>query len=190
MTPSGGSLSVSMERRYWLTGNNIYLYQHNGVEYSLAKQKPRPDDVDLLGPYCNKAVSASGVFVQNLVTSDAVTHKLRLQDLEPADILHHKGKLMGVVHPNTLVYRQERGVHGYTVTLHQRDGTETILKLPPGRKWKHGLSVCRAGESLVVVEHLTQSLDVFTTSGNILLLFLSYESLHMSYVIWVPVFNH
>ena len=137
-------------------------------------KKPLPDDVPRVLTV-NKAVSArAACFYIRADTSDTVTHELRLQDLEPADILHHKGRLSGVVHPNTLLYCQGRGEYDWTVTLHHRDG-KTILKPPPGRKWEFGLSVCRAGETLIVVETWTQSLDVFTTSGNILLLFLSYE---------------
>lgn len=160
--------------------DNICLYQHNGDEYCLANRMPLPGDVS---GYCNKAVSTSAVFVQDPVSTSAVlvqdllpvepTHQLSIQDLNPVDILHHKGDLLDVVSPSTLVYRQKRGEDDWIVTLHNRDG-EMTLKPPPGRTWGSGLSVCRAGDSLVLVELRTPSMTVFTTSGNILLLFLSY----------------
>ena len=165
-----------------LTGDNgnIYLYQHDGVQYSLAKKASLPDGV---GWDCNKAISSSTLFVQDFwSSSDIPTHLFHLPQLEYASgiTVHHKGKLRGLLHSSTLVYSQER-LHGrYTITLHRRDHAEITRLLPPRRQWSGGLSVAAAGAYLVVVDGYTKSMAIFTANGNILQLFCHMTSVYMN----------
>ena len=149
----------------------ICLYQHHGAEYSLVKQGRRPHDVDE-GWIVHQAVSSDTVVIQTGgTTAGPATHQLHLSDLRPKGRLHHEGELRGVLSPSTLVYGQETADGGWVIALHQPDGKKMVLQPPRGRRWFHGLSVCRAGQHIVVVEGRTQAMDIFTTSGNILLLF-------------------
>ena len=148
-------------------GGDIYLYEHDGVEYSFARKTQMPDDV--VGWPCNKAVSDTTIFIQNRA-GDSPTHQLHIKDLHHMGRLDHKGELCGMIYPSTLVYCQKRGSADYTITIHQPN-EEMILQPPHGRKCYGSLSVCRAGECIVVVERNTQTMDVFSLSGNILLLF-------------------
>ena len=160
-----------------LTGDdgNIYLYQHDGVQYSLSKKASLPDGV---GWSCYKAVSSTTVFVQNAWTSP--THLLHRPQLEHDSTVHHKGKLRGLLHSSTLVYGQRRRDGTYTITLHRPDDAEITLQPPPGRQWGRELSVAAAGAHLVVVDGITKSMAIFTANGNILLLFCHMTSVHMN----------
>ena len=140
----------------------VYVCQHDGVDASKTRL---PDGV---GRYCNKAVSNTSVFLQQY--EDHPTHELHLTDLHHVNTLHHKGMLRGLLHPSTLIYRLKRADDDYTITLLQPDG-DIILQPPPGRKWDWGLSVCCSGAFIIVVSSTTRSMDVFSQSGNILLLF-------------------
>ena len=140
---------------------HISLYHHDGIQYSLASKTPRPDGVEFL---CNKAISSSAVHVQGRFTP-AVTHELHRGDLHHLGELRHEGALIGVLYPNTLAYQQRRGWDDYIIILHQPHG-EITLQPPRRRGWNQWLSVCCAGDHIVVVERLTQSMDVFKNSGN------------------------
>ena len=144
---------------------DIYLYEHGGVEYRFARETRKPDGV--AGWACNKAVSDTTIFIQGWY-DDAPTHQLHIKDLHHMGRLDHKGALIGVLFPSTLVYGQSRDSDGYMITLHQPDG-KVVLQPPRGRKSGGWLSVCRTGECIVVVEHHTQAMDVFSLCGNILL---------------------
>ena len=159
-----------------LTGyGNIYLYQHDGVQYSLSKKESLPDGVDW---DCNKAISSSTVFVQD--RTDTPTHLLHRPQLEHNSTVHHKGVLRGLLHSSTLVYSQERGDGSYVITLHQPHDAEITLQQPPGRQRLRYLSVAAAGGYLVVVDVVTKSMDIFTANGNILQLFCHMTSAHMN----------
>ena len=145
--------------------DDIYLYEHDGVEYRARKTR-MPDGVVVP---CNKAVSDTTIFIQHW-HDDSPTHQLHIKDLHHMGRLDQEGELCGMIYPSTLVYRQRRDRDDYMITLHQPN-EEMILQPPPGRKWDWRLSVCRAGEWIVVVEYITQTMDVFSLSGNILLLF-------------------
>ena len=145
--------------------DHIHLYQHDGVKYCFVGKKPLPDDV---GWDCYKAISVTTIFLQQ--NGDAPTYQYRCRDLHQLDKLDHEGHLCGVVYPNTLVYAQRRGDEDWILTLHLADG-EMILQPHGGDKWDWGLSVCAALEHILVVETKTKSMNVFTLSGNILLLF-------------------
>ena len=139
---------------------HICLYLHDGIQYSLASRTPRPDDV---GFSCNKAVSSRAVHVQ-WRTSD-VTHELHRADLHHlGEVRHERQWLIGVLYPDTLVYKQGRG-DGWIIILHQPHGQIT-LEPPRGREWMDELSVCCAGDHIVVVEADTQTMDTFAMDGN------------------------
>ena len=146
--------------------DHIYLYQHDGMNYSRPRKTCRPDTVSR---FSYKAVSSRAIFLQDALLED-VTHMLSLLNLQPMDQLHHKGALRGAIQPSTLVYSLKRDDKDYIIILYRPNG-DMILQPPHGRKWNSCLSVCRAGEFFVVVEHYTRTLDVFCTRGNILLLF-------------------
>ena len=157
--------------------HHIYLYQHGGMKYSLAKKTYLPDGV---GWDCFKAISNTTIFLQ--AHEYAPTHQLSSRDLHHMGSLDHKGKLLGLLYPSTLVYGQERSHKDWIIILHHADG-EMILQPPRGRSWDWGLSVCRAGQYIVVVETWTQSIDAFSTGGNFLLLF------SLSYIMLTIRFN-
>ena len=152
---------------------DICVYQHDGVKFSISKKTRIPDGV---WSFCNKAVSDTSVFLQKNIYHDSniPTHQLHLTDLHHMGTVDHQGKLCGTLYPSTLVYAHKRANGYWVIILHQPDG-ELILQPPHGHHWKEYLSVCRAGKYVVVVERLESSLDVFTISGNIILL-----SCHMS----------
>ena len=144
---------------------HIYLYHYAGMQYNLARKTWSPEGVRW---NYYKAVSEATIFLQQEV--DGPTHQLSIRDLHHIGRLHHKGALNGAIYPNTLVYLQKRADDDWFITLHQPNG-EVILQPPPGRTWGEELSVCRAGGCIVVVEIDTETMDVFATNGNILLLF-------------------
>ena len=149
--------------------NHIYLYQFDGMEmkYKHAIKTRLPDGIT---DYCYKAVSETAIFLQH--DCDEPTHRLHKTDLHHMGNLHHKSDLRGIVHPGTLVYGQKRGDEDWIIILHE-PGAEMILQPPDGRKWKGALSVCTAGTKyVVVVERHTKTMDIFSPSGNTLLLLL------------------
>ena len=149
--------------------DNICLYRHNGVEYILDKETRLPDDTR--GDwFCNKAVSSSAVFLQHNPPNPP-TQQLENQDLGKMGELKHEGLLGGILYPSTLVYRQKID-GGYCINLHQPEKEPVTLKpLPENKKWRGGLSLCRVEDRyIVVVDHNNDSMDVFSPSGNILLL--------------------
>ena len=143
-------------------GVHIYLYQHDGAKYSLTRMASLPDGVE---SYCNKAVSETTVFLRDFHLSSP-THKLHITDLHHMGTLDHMGELRGVLHPSTLVYDRKKANDEWTIVLHQPDGG-MILQPPHGRSWNSGLSVCRAGDHILVVETFTQSMDAFSANGKI-----------------------
>ena len=145
--------------------DHICQYQHDGVKYSLAKKTPKPDGVER---YCSKAASDTTIFLQEYI--DAPTHQLHIKDLHHMGRLDHKGRLCGILYPSMLVYSQKKGHKDYSLILRQPEG-KMILQPPRGRNWDLWLPVCKTGECIVVVEQQTQTMDVFSMSGNILLLF-------------------
>ena len=159
----------------------MYLYRHNGVKYILEEgaRSRLPDGVD--GEFCNKAVdlSSSTVLVQDS-GYDAPTYKLHLLDLHQMGAPYYKpGYLSDILYTresSTHVYRQKKD-RGYCIDLYHcpdgdGDGEPVTLEPPPKYKWERGgLSVCHTGDHIVVVENNGKSMDVFSTSGNTLLLF-------------------
>ena len=152
--------------------DNIYQYQHDGKKYSLEGKTRRHGHV---GGACNKAISDTTIFMQ-LCSNGSPTHEHQLHttDLRHIRTLDHKGQLCGLLYPNTLAYRWKRPSPNseWIIILHQPNGEVTLQRSRlRRRKWDVGLSLCRAGEHIVVVERSMKSMDVFSTSGNILLLF-------------------
>ena len=145
--------------------HHIHLYRHDGRKYSLVGKIRLPDDVT---KDCYKAVSDTTIFIQE--NTDDPTLQYYTTDLRQQGIVHHKGRLRGVLNPNTLVYGQKRVGGDWMIALYQPDG-KVILKPPGARKWDMSLSVCRTEEYFVVVETVTKIMDVFSLGGNILLLF-------------------
>ena len=143
----------------------IYLYEHDGVDYR-AKKTRIPDGVER---HCYKAVSDTTIFAQHW-EDDSPTHLLHIKDLHHMGRHDYKGRLRGVLCLHTLVYGQKRDWDDYIVALHQPDG-KIILQPPCGRNWGPWMSVCKAGKCMVVVENNKQTMDVFSSCGNILLLF-------------------
>ena len=103
-------------------GNDIYLYEHDGVEYRARKTR-MPYGV---GVACNKAVSDTTIFIQRFA-GDSPTHQLYIKDLRQMGRLDHKGGLCGIIYSSTLAYCQKRDCDDYTITLHQANG-EMILQ--------------------------------------------------------------
>ena len=147
--------------------NDIYLYHYDGNKYSLVRKIHLPDDVN---DYINyrKVVSSTGVFLQN---PGDITHHLSTTDLHPIGELHHNGRLRGVLYPSSLMYIHKRAQDDFIIILHNQPDGEMILQPPHGHKWDYGLSVCKCEEYVIVVERFTKSMDVFSTRGNIPLLF-------------------
>ena len=143
---------------------HIYLYLHDGMKYNLARKTPLPDGIK---SHCRKAVSDTAIFLH--AHYSAPIHQLDITDLHYVGRLHHKGLLLGAIHPGALMYEQRRDNYDFIILLKQPNG-EMILQPPGGRKWGSKLSVCSAEEYLVVVEKHTESMDAFTMKGNILLL--------------------
>ena len=143
---------------------HISLYLHDGIQYSLASRTPLPYGVR---SFCRKAVSSRAVHVQEGWRTSGVTHELHRADLHHLGEVRHEGwqLLRGVLYPDTLVYRQWRGVDDYIIILHQPHGQIT-LEPPRGRGWSYELSVCCAGGHIVVVEADTQTMDTFAMDGN------------------------
>ena len=147
-----------------LTWDQIYLYQYDGVGFNDVRKTPRPDGI---WDDCCKAVSDTTIFLQD--GDDAPTLQLDIKDLQHIGELDHEGRLRGMLYPDTLVYRQRKNNEDWNIVLHQPGG-DVILQ-PRGHNWDWGLSLCKTGEYTIVVEHCTQAMDVFSTSGNFLLLF-------------------
>ena len=135
---------------------HIHLYRHDGSKYSLVGKISHPDGVT---KHCYKAVSDTTIFVQE--NTDQPTHQYDSADLHQQGTLHHKGKLLGVLYPSTLVYGQKRAYEDWIIALHQPEG-KVILKPPGARKWDVALSVCRTEDYFVVVETFTKSMAVFS----------------------------
>ena len=144
--------------------HHIYLYRHDGREYSLMRKIPSPDDVT---KGCLKAISDTAVFVQQ--DTDKPTHQYDRTDLHQQGTRDHNGRLRDVLYPSTLVYGQRRASKDWIIALHQPDG-KRILQPPSTRTWGRALSVCRTEDYFVVVEKWKSSMDVFSLRGNILLL--------------------
>ena len=105
--------------------HHIHLYRHDGSKYKLVGKTPLPDGVT---KHCFKAVSDTTIFVQE--NTDQPTHQYDSTDLHQQGTLHHKGKLRGVLYPNTLVYGQKRTYKEWIIALHQPD--EKVILKPPG----------------------------------------------------------
>ena len=161
-----------------LTGEdgNIYLYQHDGVQYSLSKNTSLPEGVERSR---SKAVSSTTVFVQDFKT-DAPTHVLHRPGLQHNHTVHHKGALRGLLHSSTFIYSRTRARNDYVITLHRPDDAEMTLQPPPGRQWNQWLSVAAAGAYLIVVDGGTDTMTIFSANGNILLLFCHMTNVHMN----------
>ena len=140
---------------------HISLYLHDGIQYSLASRTPLPDGVRS----CSKAVSSRAVHVQVWHGTSDVTHELHRADLHHlGEVRHERQDLIGVLYPDTLAYWQWRG-DGFIIILHQPHGQIT-LEPPRGRRWSNELSVCCAGGHIVVVDALTQTMNIFAMDGN------------------------
>ena len=152
---------------------NIDIYQHDGIKYNLVRKAPLPDGA---GWHCSKAVSDTTIFLQR--NNDHPTYQVSIADQhQHMDRLNHKGGLRGILHPNTLVYGQMREYDDWVIILHQPDGDIT-LQPPDGRKWDAALSVCKAGEYVLVVERYTKSMDAFSMRGKVLLFFVWFFFCH------------
>ena len=143
---------------------SLYRLQHTAgeTEYRrIAERKMPPGG----GGDCWMAVTDRNIYTQNYIND--LTYQLDATDLSIITTLHHKGRLLGCVHPEALVYGVKRSVDDWIIHLY--DGTRVVTLQPPeSRRWKSNtLSACRAGQHIIVVEYISRSLDVFTATGNI-----------------------
>ena len=141
---------------------SLYRFQHTaGEKYSLTGQSQIPTGV---GWSCRKAVTDTNIYIQQ-DTNDP-TYQLHATYLHTITALHHEGMLLGCVHPEALIYGVKRSEDDWIMKVHFPTGVVT-LQPPEPRGWDEQLSACRAGQHIIVTEDISQSLDVFTVTGNI-----------------------
>ena len=143
--------------------SHLYRYHYTpGEQYSLTGKTTLPSSV---WRHCRKAVTDNYIYIQN--DTNALTYQLESTDLSTIKTIHFEGLLRGCVHPGSLTYGLERSKHDSVINVHVEDGKRKITLQPSeSRKWDRALSACRAGPYIAVTEWDTQSLDIFSLTGN------------------------
>jgi hypothetical protein len=140
--------------------SDVNYYKFNGKTYSRAGS--------IHDPLGNKqqglmALSDTTIYVQH--EKDTPTHHFSTKKCEQRDMKVRKGILIGFLPESTLVFCQAKMFGGFSVALELEDSCMQ-LKPPVLRSWSHHISVCKTHYYYVVVERLSQRLDVFDHQGR------------------------
>ena len=138
-------------------------YDFFNSKYQMKLSKPLPKGVQNFG---YKEVSESHIYIQQRSTgNDAVTYKLSSADMTQQGTSQQIGELRGYLPQHGPVYAESVN-RGTSVIINVANSG--IRLRPPSGKWtSHILSICSAGEQLMVTCKDDTTLDIFNITGEI-----------------------